>query len=317
MITKSALTFLLLSVLEAIVFCRAALAQSVTVPDRRAEPIISNPAPHYPEILRYSDASGIIRMQVVVDTNGRSSRVMRKILVADHPAMAQSVNNLLDRWRFVPARAGGRPVPDTLEIAVRFGGIKDFSLELFDSLPFERKLTAPGSWEYAVGHAPIDANAVLPDSASQFVIALVMLDTILAQVASTGTNGPDRVACVSVSLVEKDSEFTKKNLAQLKRSGMTVTDAARCPRRFISPPYVLAESMEKTSQNKSEENSFALHVKQLQPISDHEVSGWVVMSEAKRGSESSCVATRDLTVPNGWRVRCVTNRVMLPGIVHW
>lgn len=316
MIAKSALKLFLLGVVGTIVFSRTAVGQIVAPPDRRAEPAVANPAPLYPEILRRSGASGIVRVQVVVDTNGRSYRATRGILVADHPVVAQSVNSVLDRWRFVPAFAGGRPVSDTLEIAMRFGGIEGFSLELFDSLPFVRKLITPGSWEYAIGHAPSDASAVLPDSSSQFAIAMIMLDTVLAQITSTEEKRPDRVACVSVGLSENASQLTMENMAQLTRQGVAVTDARRCPRTFHSQPFVLAESMGKTPSNSPEQDPFALHVKQLQAVSDHEVSGLVVMSEAKRVSESSCVATGDSAVQNGWRVRCVTTRVILPTIVH-
>jgi hypothetical protein len=316
MIVQAALKLSLVYVLLSNPFEGEALAQTVTPPNRRAEPIATNPAPNYPEILRRSGQSVLVRMRVVVDTNGRTSRQTRTILVADNPSALMAVDNRIARWRFVPAISNGRPVQDTLDISIRFSDVKDVPLELFDSVAFAGKSPAPGRWEYFVGHAPPDTNAMLPDSAAQFTIAMIMLDTILAQVASTDGKRPDRVACVSAGPSENASQLTVENLAQLKRRGVAVTDARRCPRTFHSQPFVLAESMGKAPSDPPEQDPFALHVKQLQAVSDHEVSGLVVMSEAKRASESSCVATGDSAVPNGWRVRCVTTRVILPIVVH-
>ena len=67
--------------------------------------------PRYPANLRAAGTEGQVIAQFVVDPRGRAERESVRIISATNDLFAESVRTALGTMRFVPARLGGRTVP--------------------------------------------------------------------------------------------------------------------------------------------------------------------------------------------------------------
>lgn len=92
-------------------------ADGVDVPVRLRA---GSPLPRYPEILRQSRVSGMVRVRFVVGTDGRAELGTVEILEQSHAAFAEAVRTVLPRLRFTPARVGTRSVRQVVEIPFGF-----------------------------------------------------------------------------------------------------------------------------------------------------------------------------------------------------
>lgn len=88
-------------------------ADGVDVPVRLRT---GSPLPRYPDILRQSRITGVVRVRFVVGTDGRAELGTLEILEQSHAAFAEAVRNVLPRLRFTPARVGPRTVRQVVEI---------------------------------------------------------------------------------------------------------------------------------------------------------------------------------------------------------
>jgi protein TonB len=75
------------------------------------------PKPAYPEYAREAGITGRVVTQVLVRVDGSVARVVVKSGIK---ILGDSAQETLYRWRFRPARVGGRPVPVWVEIPVLF-----------------------------------------------------------------------------------------------------------------------------------------------------------------------------------------------------
>ena len=80
----------------------------------------NSPLPRYPDILRQSRVSGLVRVRFVVGTDGRAELGTLEILEQTHAAFAEAVRNVLPRLRFTPARVGTQRVRQVVEIPFGF-----------------------------------------------------------------------------------------------------------------------------------------------------------------------------------------------------
>lgn len=79
----------------------------------------------YPDALRTAGAggqalSGRVDVQFVVDTTGRPLAGTVRVLRSTHPAFAEVVRAAVPEWRFRPARVGGRPVKQLVQLPIGF-----------------------------------------------------------------------------------------------------------------------------------------------------------------------------------------------------
>lgn len=79
---------------------------------------ISTPPPVYPELARRAGIEGLVVLEAIVDSDGRVTdvRVQRGVnALLDREAVAT-----VSRWRYKPARVGGRAVACYLTVSVNF-----------------------------------------------------------------------------------------------------------------------------------------------------------------------------------------------------
>ena len=74
----------------------------------------------YPDRLRASGRSGVVRAQFVVDRNGRADMSTFRVLETDDDAFTRSVRDAVARFDFAPAELNGAPVPQVFEMGVEF-----------------------------------------------------------------------------------------------------------------------------------------------------------------------------------------------------
>jgi TonB family protein len=75
--------------------------------------VITKVQPVYPAIAKQANASGEVRVEVII---GESGRVISAKAVNGHPALRSAAEDAASKWVFKPAEAGGKPVqvPGTL-----------------------------------------------------------------------------------------------------------------------------------------------------------------------------------------------------------
>lgn len=80
-----------------------AVALSLTaprVPAQENRKAVSNPTPVYPEIARRMHLAGVVKVQVVIGTDGRIKEVK---VVGGHPVLVDAVQETLKNWKYAPA----------------------------------------------------------------------------------------------------------------------------------------------------------------------------------------------------------------------
>lgn len=89
-----------------------------------AEPVSDAPvpirtvAPKYPEQLREAGVSGIVVLRVVVDEHGNvTDPTVEK---STNPAFNQPAIDAVSKWRFKPAKQGGKPVSAKVALPIKF-----------------------------------------------------------------------------------------------------------------------------------------------------------------------------------------------------
>lgn len=298
----------LLNVLLQFTVTDSLTAQQTVPANRRAEPLKENPAPFYPADLRKLAISGRALLRVVVDTNGRVAINARTTILADHRSFDLSLKSAVRRWQFVPAIRAGRPVTDTVEIQATFQMVAGFPTLPIDPIALARTSPAAGRWNLVVGTMGSVADATMPDSMTQRLISLAVLDTLLVDVANGSPQQADRTSCVSVLAHGKQNELTLDELSQLKRSDLAVMNTRRCPKTFASPVVViLTDSLGREIRPVTPpgEDPFGVTVKDLQPFSNSDVVANAQITHGTGGREYRCHVFRDTTRQLGWRAVCV------------
>ena len=78
------------------------------------------PQPQYPDMLRSGGIEGEVLAQFVVDTSGRAEMSTFKVLKTTNDLFSVAVKNVLPRYRFIPAEAGGRKVKQVVQQPFQF-----------------------------------------------------------------------------------------------------------------------------------------------------------------------------------------------------
>ncbi|HET7566242.1 MAG TPA: energy transducer TonB [Gemmatimonadaceae bacterium] len=88
--------------------------------EKQTVPIDGNPKPQYPSMLESARVDGLVLVQFVVDTTGRVDMSTFKVLEATNELFVDAVKRVLPSWRFYPAEAGGRKVPQLVQMPLVF-----------------------------------------------------------------------------------------------------------------------------------------------------------------------------------------------------
>jgi len=80
---------------------------------------LSNPPPDYPESARQAKESGVVVVQVIVNTEGRPDSV-DVLTTSGFPSLDQAAVTGVRKWRFRPAELGSIKVKSRVNIPVRF-----------------------------------------------------------------------------------------------------------------------------------------------------------------------------------------------------
>ena len=77
------------------------------------------PQPEYPAVMKATKRRGEVRVRIHIDTEGIPTAV--DVISSTHIAFAQAAQLcILKRWKFIPARKNGKPVPSIANITIHF-----------------------------------------------------------------------------------------------------------------------------------------------------------------------------------------------------
>ena len=77
------------------------------------------PQPHYPDSARREGKEGRVLLRVLVDEEGRS-KLIEVNTSSGHDMLDQAAIEALKKWRFMPARASGKPVETWVKVPIEF-----------------------------------------------------------------------------------------------------------------------------------------------------------------------------------------------------
>lgn len=77
------------------------------------------PQPHYPDSARREGKEGRVLLRVLVDEEGRTKAIEINTS-SGHDLLDQAATEALKKWRFVPARAGGKSIETWVKIPIEF-----------------------------------------------------------------------------------------------------------------------------------------------------------------------------------------------------
>lgn len=77
------------------------------------------PQPQYPDSARRAGKEGRVLLLVLVDEEGRAKTVEINAS-SGHDTLDQAASEALKKWRFVPARAGGKPIETWVKVPIEF-----------------------------------------------------------------------------------------------------------------------------------------------------------------------------------------------------
>ncbi len=86
--------------------------------DAEAPVLVTRVDPRYPEFARKAGLSGDVQLRLMVDVDGRVSRV--EVVAGAPGGMTEAATDAVRRWVYEPARVGGRPVAVWKVVRVHF-----------------------------------------------------------------------------------------------------------------------------------------------------------------------------------------------------
>ena len=72
---------------------------ALTAAAQQGRKSISNPQPEYPDIARKMNFSGVVRIEVVIGTDGE---IKNAKVVGGHPVLADAALKALKKWKYAP-----------------------------------------------------------------------------------------------------------------------------------------------------------------------------------------------------------------------
>jgi len=89
------------------------------IPPRFDAAYLNNPVPKYPSLSRRLGEEGVVMLRVYVAPDGTAREVQVRTS-SGSPRLDRSAAEAVERWKFVPAREGDRPVGAWVLVPVRF-----------------------------------------------------------------------------------------------------------------------------------------------------------------------------------------------------
>ena len=77
------------------------------------------PRPHYPDSARREGKEGRVLLRVLIDEEG-STKAVEVNASSGHDMLDHAATEAIKKWRFVPARAGGKPVETWVKVPIDF-----------------------------------------------------------------------------------------------------------------------------------------------------------------------------------------------------
>lgn len=81
-------------------FAVAMSLAAVSLPAQESRKAVANPTPPYPEIAKRMHLAGVVKVQVVIGTDGRIKEVK---VIGGHPVLVDAVQETLKSWKYAPA----------------------------------------------------------------------------------------------------------------------------------------------------------------------------------------------------------------------
>ncbi|HTP69647.1 MAG TPA: energy transducer TonB [Dongiaceae bacterium] len=78
------------------------LLPATAVQAQEKRKIIANPEPVYPEIAKVAGLRGVVKVQVVIGTDGT---IKDAKIIGGHPMLVESVKDALKRWKYAPSNS--------------------------------------------------------------------------------------------------------------------------------------------------------------------------------------------------------------------
>jgi TonB family protein len=78
------------------------LLAAVNLRGQEGRKAISNPTPPYPDIARKMHLSGVVKVQIVIGTDGK---IKETKVIGGHPLLVSAVEDTLKNWKYAPASA--------------------------------------------------------------------------------------------------------------------------------------------------------------------------------------------------------------------
>ena len=73
--------------------------------------------PEYPEVARLARVSGVVRLQGIINAQGRVTDIQ---VVSGHPLLIDAAVACVEKWRYTPAQVNGHTIPTPVNVDVRF-----------------------------------------------------------------------------------------------------------------------------------------------------------------------------------------------------
>jgi len=83
-------------------FAMALLLSTANLPAQEGRKLLSNPTPPFPEIARRMHLAGVVKVQVVIATDGK---IKETKVIGGHPLLVSAVEDTLKNWKYAPASA--------------------------------------------------------------------------------------------------------------------------------------------------------------------------------------------------------------------
>lgn len=96
---------------------RASDAFALSQLDQKPQPVYQIP-PKYPSALRRQGISGEVKIELVVDANGRV--VNPRVVSSSNRAFEDPAMDAVKQWKFEPGKRGGEAVPFKMLVPIRF-----------------------------------------------------------------------------------------------------------------------------------------------------------------------------------------------------
>jgi protein TonB len=74
-------------------------------------------APVYPDLARQARVQGVVRLNIVIDKQGRVSNVS---VISGHPLLISAALDAVKQWEYNPTLLNGQPVEVATEVSVPF-----------------------------------------------------------------------------------------------------------------------------------------------------------------------------------------------------